>query len=165
MDILMSTIIEPTVGDTNTSVVLEDGTSTLVGDADLSTAKVLTTSPGLDSYTLDWLGATLDVNGEPYDSFKGDRLIIGKIAVDNVAAVEDIFLQVDAVADELYYLQQIDGEEVIYAQTDADLMLATDLAGNAFSGFTTDGIWLVGIECLLCTSPAPLLMSVVEVVE
>ena len=165
MDILMSTIVDPTEGETNTEVVLSDGSSTLVGDADLHSAPPLRTQAGLDSYTLDWSAATTDVNGDIYDLFKGDRLIIGKVATDDISVVEQGFLQLDVEADELYYLEQVDGVDLVYAQTSADLMLATSRDGTPFGGFTTDGIWLVGVECLSCTSPAPLLLSVVEVEE
>jgi len=82
---------------------------------------------------------------------------------DTVAQVEEVFLRVDTEADELYYLSSLDGTPVVQGETDADLMLATDADGNPFPGFTTDGIWLLGIECLSCLSPAPLALSIVEV--
>ena len=164
-DILMSTFVEPLESETNSSVVVDDDSSTLSFDTDLHSADPLVTSASFDEYSLDWSGVDNDVNGVPFDKLLGNRLLIGKVAADNITDVESIFLRLDDEAEELYYLSDVDGEQQVYGRTAADLMLATDLAGNNFGGFTTDGVWLVGIECLSCTSPAPLLLSVVEVEE
>ena len=164
-DILMSTFVDPTDGETNTMVTVDNTSSTLDFDVDLTTLTPLQTSSSFDAYTLDWSGVVNDANGKPFDSDLGNRVLIGKIDEPDLSAVEEIFLRVDSEASELYYLFEIDGIPVVFGKTDADLSLATDESGGAFPGFTTSGIWLVGIECLSCTSPAPMLLSVVEVPE
>lgn len=162
-DFLMPKIVVPTSGEANTDIVYTDTCAVLTADADLTGPKPLRTSASFDSYTLDWSGVTKDVYGQDFDDELGNRVLIGKVDLPSVSDVEEIFLRVDTEASELYRLNEVDGLPVVFGETSADLMLATDDAGNAFGGFTTDGIWLVGIECTTCTSPAPLLLSVVEV--
>lgn len=162
-DILMSSFVAPSDTSTNTNVLITDTSSVLSVEVDLASSAPIVAPAGADAYTLDWSDLNTDAYGSEYDDEKGNRILIGKVNYDTVAEVEDVFLRVDSEADELYYLSTVDGTPVVQGETDADLMLATDADGNAFTGFTTDGIWLLGIECLSCTSPAPLALSVVEV--
>ncbi len=164
-DFAMTKFVTPVAAETNTDIALTDDSASLDFDADLS-APALQTSASFDSYTLDWSAVTQDVNGAEWDDEKGNRVLIGKVDAKNIGDVEDIFLRVDSEASELYRLYDDEnGVLLVSGETSADLMLATDEAGNSFPGFTTDGIWLVGVECTSCTSPAPLLLSVVEVSE
>lgn len=155
IDILMSKFIVPTESATTTLVEVGNECATLIFDADLQSAPPLQVADGEIPW-LDWSGVTHDVNGAPFDPMKGDRLIIGKVPVETIEEAEAIFLRLDEEAEALYYLD-------VYAVTNADLGLARTDAGEAFGGFTTDGIWFVGVECLSCTSPAPLILAVVEV--
>lgn len=165
-DFAMTKFVVPTDGETNTDIQITDDCASLDFDADLHSAAPLKTSASFDSYTLDWSGVTQDVNGREWDDEKANRLLIGKVDATDIADVEDVFLRVDSEASELYRLYDDEsGVLLVSGETSADLMLATDDAGNPFPGFTTDGIWLVGVECTSCTSPAPLLLSVVEVSE
>lgn len=162
-DFVMTTFVVPVDGEPNTSVELTDASSTLVVDADLHSLTPMRTGAGLGDYTFDWSAVTKDVYGDPYDDQIGNQVLIGKVPFDDIAQVEEAFLRVDSEAEELYRLNVVDGIPVVLGETSADLMAATDAAGNPFGGFTTDGIWLLGVECTSCTSPAPLLLGVVEV--
>jgi hypothetical protein len=161
-DFLMNTFVVPTEGSKNTMVVLDDSSATLTFEVDLQSAPALRTSSSFDEYTLDWSAATKDVFGRDLDVGLVTRLIIGKVATDDISAVEADFLQLYELADELY-TQDVNG------LTFANLSGATLQSDGTtpFAGFTADGTWVVGIECTRqeCTNPAPLLLSVVEVVD
>lgn len=158
-DFLMNTFVVPTAGSKNTMVVIDDDSASLTFDVDLSSAPALQTAAGLPAYTLDWSAATTDVFGRELNLALVSRLIIGKVATDDLTQVEAEFLQLYENAEELYTLD-------VNGLTFADLSGATEqTSGAAFGGFTADGTWVVGIECTRqeCTNPAPLLLAVVEV--
>ena len=159
-DFLMNTFVVPTAGSKNTMVVIDDNSATLTFDVDLATAPALQTVAGLPEYTLDWSAATTDVFGRPLDLNLVTRLIVGKVATDNLGDVEADFLQLYELADELYTL---DVNGLTFANLNQAVLQAD--GATAFSGFSTDGTWVVGIECTRqeCTNPAPLLLAVVEV--
>jgi hypothetical protein len=46
-----------------------------------------------------------------------------------------------------------------YGLSSAALSDCTDADGAPFPGFSSDGTWLVGLSCLACSSPAPLLLG------
>lgn len=155
LDILMSTFVVPKGDSTNDVVTLDDDSATLTFEADLHSAPALQVAAGEVPW-VDWSGVSTDVNGAPYDPLLGDRLVIGKVPVATVEEAEDVFLRLDEEAEMLYFIN-------VYGKTAADLSTATSADGAKFDGFTTDGIWFVGVECLTCTSPAPLILTVVEV--
>lgn len=162
-DFVMPQFVVPSAGEPNDVVGFLDSTSSLAFDADLHSLEPMRTSADFDAWTFDWSAVTKDVYGNPYDDEVGNRVLVGHVPFDDIADLEAVFLRLDDEADALYRLDQVDGVPVVMGETDADLMLATDASGAAFPGFTTDGIWLVGVECSTCTSPAPLLLGVVEV--
>jgi hypothetical protein len=155
-DILMSSVVHPVVGESNHDVTMTSSSAVLDFDADLHSLEALSTSAGLGDYTLDWSAVTVDVSGQEYDVRLGDRLLVGHIDATEIGDVESVFLRLFEEASAIYYLD-------VYGLTFANLADAASLDGTAFTGFTEDGIWLIGVECLTCTSPAPLLLTVVNV--
>lgn len=156
-DILSNIFIVPSPGSPNTDIAMTNDTASLSFAVDLHSAPPLVSVAGSTSYTFDWSAATTEASGQAFDSAKGDRLLIGYVAGGTVAEVEANILTVLDTADALYRMD-------VFGLTSADLTLATErTTGAAFSGFTTDGVWLIGVECTTCTSPVPLILSVVEV--
>ncbi|MEQ1504017.1 MAG: hypothetical protein ABMB14_17375 [Myxococcota bacterium] len=155
-DILSSVVLVPKVAATNQAAALTASTASLTVDVHLDGAP-LTTAAGRGPYALDWSGATVDVFGHPFDPLIGDELVLAHFATEDPAEVEAAFLQLDTAADRLYRLDAFGVTAV------DDLAAATDGSGAAFDGFTADGTWLAGISCTTCTTPVPLLLTVVEV--
>jgi len=158
-DILMSSFVKPAGASTNTEVMIGDDAADLEFNANLSDLVHLETVAGADNYTADWSGLTTDIYGHDYDPLQGDRLLVGKIDVAGVSDIEALFLRLDTEAEKLYYL---DTYGITYVE---DLHAATADDGTTFPGFDTSGIWLLGVECTTCTSPAPLWLTVVDVVS
>lgn len=156
-DILSNIFVVPVPTSDDTDVAITDSTASLSFSVDLNSAAPLVSVAGAETYTFDWSAATVEASGQEFDVAKGDRLLIGHIADATVADVEANILTVLDTADELYRMSS-------YGVTSADLTLATErTTGQAFTGFTDNGVWLIGIECTTCTSPVPLLLSVVEI--
>jgi hypothetical protein len=157
-DILSSVFVVPTPGIETTHVEFTDGSATFEFEADLHSAAPLRTATGYEAYTLDWSAVEVDASGHEYDVLQGDRLLVGHVASDDVTEVEAGFVRLTEEADALYRMD-------VRNATSAGLGAALDAGGAPFPGFTTGGTWLVGVECTLCTSPAPLILARVEVVE
>ena len=155
-DIRSMMFIEPTPGESATEVAFSNTTAALDFQADLHSGEALKTLSDLDAYTLDWSGVTEDCNGHELDSSTADSLLLGHTSTTDITELENSFVQLLDVADELYRLY-------VYGETDANLFDAQDEEGNSFSGFTQDGTWVVGLECSSCLSPAPLTLTVVDV--
>jgi len=158
-DFLVNTFVVPTAGSTNTTVEMTDSSATLTFDADLQSATKLKAEAGATGCSLDWDAATTDVFGRELDLGLVTRLIIGKVGTEDLSQVEADFLQLYELSDELYTL---DVNGLTYAELDGAV---EQTSGETFGGFTSDGTWIVGIECTRqeCTNPAPLLLAVVDV--
>ncbi len=157
-DILSSAFVVPSATGTSSTIAFTDDTATLSFVADLHSADPLSTASGLDAYTLDWSGLSEDATGHSFSTNQGDELVIAHLGVGTVGEVEDVFLQALDSADAVYYLD-------VHGSSAATLDAAVDLEGSTFDGFTTEGVWIVGILCTTCTSPAPLFASTVNVVD
>jgi hypothetical protein len=169
-DILMSVVVVPVEGEKNTAVNFSTESSVLTFDADLASLTTVQTSPNQD-ITVDWAGVTTDVSGFPFDVRLADRLVIGKVAGTDIDAIEANFLQLYEQADEVYFLdvyglnfsELTDNGNLIRLDENGDPVLPRQLDGTPFTGFTTDGTWLMGFDCTTCTSPAPVFLTVVDV--
>jgi hypothetical protein len=168
-DILMSIVIKPVVGEANLEVTMTDSSSAMTFVPDLQTMDHLVTSPGQD-YTADWLDVTVDASGLEFDLRKYDRMVIGHTTMATLDEVEDVFLQLYELADEIYFLNvyglnyaEITDNGNVLRTEDGVPVLPTTLDGKVFEGFTREGYWLIGIDCTTCTSPAPVFLTVVDV--
>lgn len=158
-EILSTLFVDPDPASDVLRASFTDDTGSLSFEVDLHSATPLSAPSGTGSIAFDWSAATVEASGQPFDTANGDRLLLGHVADATVTDVEAGFLTVLESADELYQADT-------YGLTRIDLSGATERSsGAAFGGFTADGVWLIGIECTTCTSPAPLILSVVEVVD
>ena len=156
-DIRTVMFLEPEEDCENTAAAFTDATATLDFEVDLHSAQTLPTAAGL-TYTLDWSAVTRDSFGNEINPAGVDRILVGNAPGATLEEAEANFLQYFDQSDDIYRLD-------VFGITSSDLAGATDVDGDTFPGFTADGIWLVGLESLASTSPAPLVMGVVEVVE
>ncbi len=166
-EIAMSQFVVPVTGDGNHDIRMTDDSAALTFTADLHTPAAICTVAGASPYSLDWSAVTTNALGEPYEILDGDLLRIIHLPQEEIAEVEAVFLALDLAATETYYGYQSIGAGANpygYLELD-DLGGAETVDGTKFAGFTTDGTWLVDIECsaLGCFSPAPLLLAVVDV--
>lgn len=113
-------------------------------------------------WPIDWrdLKRTGDGGSVPYASI--DRVLL--------AFYEG--LTVKDLEDNIFDLEQLDGAEYWEiehdgTQRDTDLALAKDSDGKAFPGFDNgkEGTWLMGLMCGTCTSPAPIMLTILNPTE
>ncbi len=154
-DILASMHLLPLESAQLAEVAFDDHTASFSFQPDLQSLQPLRTSSGLGSYLADWSDVDLDASGHEFDDLLGDRLMVAQLDAASVAEVEGDFIDIFYACDNIWRLD-------VYGETDANLMLAEDADGGAFPGFSAEGVWLLGIECTSCTSPVPLIMTVVE---
>jgi len=159
-DFLMNVFVKPTAGSTNTTVTLDNSTSTLNFDVDLQSNDKMCVPADEPSIILDWTQVTTDAYNRPLDLAYVNNLVIGHIADDDLEAVEGLFLRLYDEADQLYDLN-VNGLDFAFLDE------ATSRADGTtpFPGFTPDGTWVVAVECTRdeCTNPAPILLVVMDV--
>ena len=148
-------VLTPTEGESNSDAAIDNDSATLDFEADLHSAEQLLTEPDT-LYTLDWSGITEDANGHTLTSNTVDRLTIGHVLNDDISELEGQFVQLLELADALYRMD-------VYGRDTLALEELTDESGAPFTGFTHDGTWLIALECPACLSPAPLVLTTVEV--
>lgn len=146
----------PTADETADVVAFENDISTLEVTVGLD-GEPIPAAAGLADIEMNWSGVTLDASGEAFDNLVGDELLIARFDVDSTDDIVDSFLELDTAAAEIYRVN-------VFGLSSASLGDAVDCDGNAFDGFTTEGIWLVGVSCVeVCANPVPLILSVVDV--
>ncbi|MFT4626032.1 MAG: hypothetical protein ACI8PZ_004703 [Myxococcota bacterium] len=169
-DILMSVVVRPVEGETNTMITMSNTSSVLGFTPDMSSLDTVSVCAEEGKQTFDWEDVTVDTSGAEWSVRKADKLLIGKID-GTVKDAEREFLQLDEMAAELYtmsvygqtFAKLVEDKSTDQVNQDGEPIWPVDLDGNTFDGFTEDGTWLLGIECSTCTSPAPLFLTVVEV--
>jgi len=154
-DVASLAVLTPTDGETNSDIVIDNESASLDFTADLHSATQLTAEPDT-LYTLDWSGITEDANGHTLTSNTVDRLTIGHVLNDEIGELEEQFVQLLELAATLYRMD-------VYGRDSLALEELTDESGAPFTGFTNDGTWLIALECPACLSPAPLVLTAVDV--
>jgi len=154
-DVASLAVLTPTEGETNSAIEIDNDSASLDFTADLHSATQLIAEPDT-GYTLDWSGVTEDATGHTLASNTFDRLTLGHVLNDDIGELEGQFVQLLEVADTLYRMD-------VYGRDSLALEELTDESGAPFTGFTNDGTWLIALECPSCLSPAPLVLTAVDV--
>lgn len=150
-DVLMSQFFDPSDASKDTTVALDDDSATFTYTVDLSSAPAVTGS----GTVLDWSGVETDVFGNDWNELRGTLALVAKFDAADVSEIEADFLRLEDNAVELYRADA-------FGRFRVDLATAEDADGNLFTGFTSDGVWLVGVTCPACLNPSPLLLAVVD---
>ena len=152
-DILTSIAVVPSPG-AGTEVAFTDESASFALSATF--AEPLVTAAEAGPYPLDWSGLSTDASGHELDPLLGDQLLVMH-TMEEVSALESDLIGVSNAATR-YRMG-------VYGETSAQLGGAQTAEGEAFGGFTSEGTWLVGIECSTCTNPVPLVLVPVLVRE
>ncbi|HJN77718.1 MAG TPA: hypothetical protein QGF58_27605 [Myxococcota bacterium] len=105
---------------------------------------------GTNEVRVDWSGLTVDGLQNDFDHGGIDRIMISHYAELSAADLEQQFLDLELVADDLY---------------DAELngvtsLMLSELEG--FEGIDGAGTWVLALRCSTCTHPAPPYLTVLE---
>jgi len=142
------------------TLVEDDGQGTITIDNDsarlnfsATLGQPLTAQEGVD-YTLDWSQITTDGSGQDFNSARVNQLFVGHVSEADAGAIETNFVHLIESSDAIYGVNA-------YGASSAALSDCVDAEGTPFPGFTSDGTWLIGLSCLACSSPAPLMLGYV----
>jgi hypothetical protein len=142
--------IEPLASSENTEIDFPDGCGMLDFDADLlskQTTAISTEGP----WVLDWTDLSIDGRGNDFNHSSIDGVMVGRYADLSVEDLQNQFLDIELMADDLWTIELTGGST-------ADL---ANLSGDTpFTDFSAEGTWIVALRCSLCSNPAPLFLSV-----
>ncbi|MEL6347689.1 MAG: hypothetical protein AAFV53_31575 [Myxococcota bacterium] len=155
IDTRMLALLDPEPSSSNTTVSIEGGCDVLDFSTDLSALQRLSAPAEADSWIVDW--SRLTQTGLDNELVFGsvDGVLIGFYEGLSVSDIETQFLDLELIASALYEIPLESG-------VGAELTDARTADGRSFSGFTGDGIWLVGLTCASCANPAPLFLTIIE---
>lgn len=145
--------ITPTTDETNTNIDVPDPCGLLSYSTELD---VLTpvVAPAEGPYLMDWSALTVDARGKLFSDEAIDQIVVGHYQNLTVADLEAQFLDLELLADEIWRMP-------VANATRADLSL---LQGDSpFTSFTSEGLWILGLQCTVCANPAPRFLTVVQV--
>jgi hypothetical protein len=138
------------------------GCNLLTVDADLHTlTKVVMPTQG--PWVVDWSHITKYGTGPTaaFGDFEYLDLTIGFSQNKTVADLEKNFFDIETSATRLWHVGNINSGAGAHS---ADLSLATDAEGNAFTGFNQqDGVWAIALRCPTCQNPMPLVLTIVDI--
>ncbi len=153
----MMTFIHPSVTSDVQRVDIKEDCDVLEFEADLTdlTPVKVPESPPL---TVDWTEITR--NGQDITpSFGGiDGASLGFYGGMNAADLESKILDLFLIADKTFQIE-------LNGDFHADIAAATDAAGNPFTGFAGDGIWVFTLTCSTCQNPSPQFVTIFEPVD
>jgi hypothetical protein len=147
------TFLEPTKGSKVTSVSVPPACGMLDLDVelDLLSPVVIEDAAG---WIFDWSGLTVDGLGNAFTTAGLDQLMLGYYEGVSVADLEDQFLDIELIADQVYTLS-------LSGTTYADASLAYD-GTTPFTGWSGDGLWIFALRCTRCYNPAPLFLTILD---
>lgn len=145
--------LEPSATATNERATFEEGACRFEVEVDLDAGLPIKVPEGAIP-PLDWSGLTVDGRGAALALQRVDRIRVARFDSLDLATLEGRLAELDQLADESWRWG-------VTGTTEADLHDLPD-GGSAFPGFSADGLWLLSLECSICTSPMPLFVGVVE---
>jgi hypothetical protein len=144
----------------NTNVTLTNSSTTLTYHADLQSLHPTGVPAGTANLTLDWSQIDKNALGNSFGNMPGypttsiTSAIVGHYT-QSLSQLESQFLDLQTIAQDLY-TAQIDFGNTL------DFTKLTDSSGKSFSGITSDGTWLVALQCGACQNPAPWYLTVLK---
>jgi hypothetical protein len=152
--------LEPTSASSGTAAPALSGCDMLQFVPDLQSSTPLSikkTGP----WEIDWSGLTRDSQGNPVKFNRVDRLVIGFYENLTLADLEAQIFDLETLPKDLYEIS-------LTGQREANLADAVHtVTGQSFSGFdqATEGVWIFGLLCGGCQTPAPIVLSTIQPID
>ena len=142
----------PTEGETNTTVAINDASSRLDVEVDLHSLAPVVVEADDPNVTLDWSELSTDGLGNPI----------------NLDGIDEVFVaRYDATFPELesqvFDLMTLSPDTWVGDVSGARSLVLSDLDGpRPFPGVDATSTWLVALTCSTCTNPAPRFVTVLQ---
>lgn len=133
------------------TVALTDASTRLEVEVDLHSAAPIVMASGGDPL-LDWGGLTSDGQGNPLSVQTIDHLMLARYEA-SIEELEDRVFDLQRIPDERYDL-------AVSGRTTA--RLSELLGASDQPPLSTEGTWLLALECSLCSNPAPKFVARVQ---
>ncbi len=155
------TFVKPTAASTSTSVSIPSSCGVLDFTADLASAEAVAI-PAAGPWVVDWDGLTKNGQGGDLAFESIDSVLLGFYGGMTVEEIQSQIMDLELVATTLWEIPVSGALSADLA--DARERTASGSPGAAFPGFDQagDGVWLLGLMCSGCQSPAPLVLTVLE---
>jgi hypothetical protein len=158
------TFVKPTSSSDTTTVEIPPGCSEAGNILSKYTASLKPDNevsiPADGPWVVDWSQVKHDGTGNAIDSGSIDSLLLGFYEGMTVDEIQSQIKDLEIVATTLW---EVDTKGTSADLADARERTASGKAGDPFSGFTsTDGVWLLGLMCSGCQSPAPVVLAVLD---
>jgi hypothetical protein len=148
--------IKPKEGSIVTKVKGRSGGSELRFSADFNKPKV--DIPAKGPWVVDWSALTKDCVGVDVVFGNIETLLLAFYPGYDTSKLAENALNYDRIPGATYYKATIPG-----GKNSADLAEAKTDKGEAFTGFnTTDGLWVVALQCSKCYLPAPVAVAILN---
>jgi hypothetical protein len=141
-------------GTSNTDVKMTDTSTHLTYSANMHSATPTGVPLGTGDITLDWTTMDTTALGTPFDPTSVTYALVGHYS-EKVLDLEKKFLDIQLIATELF-------EATISVGTSIKLSELTKDGSKSFSGITSEGTWVVALQCGACRNPAPWYLSVLR---
>jgi hypothetical protein len=149
---------QPTDGETNDVVPLNNDSTTLSYTVDLGSLEPILLPRGTGDVVLSWADdarLTKNAMGAAWVPTYITDVTIAHYVGHSVADLERDFLLLQELASEQYGARLSAGQETALAGL-------ADRAGNPFPGIDQNGIWLFSLSCGSCRNPAPWFLSILR---
>jgi hypothetical protein len=138
---------------TNSEVKVTNDSTRLEFKADLTKLTPTGIPAGTADITLDWEDIKTNAIGDEFMTNSITTAMVGHYKESPAELSTDKFLNLDRIATELYRADIATGTTLNFS----DLK---DSSGKQFSGITSDGTWIVGLQCGTCHNPSPLYVTI-----
>ncbi|MCP4606404.1 MAG: hypothetical protein GY847_38835 [Proteobacteria bacterium] len=152
----MLTFIKPSDTSNNTSVDIDVGCGVLDFSASLRQLTTLDI-PQDTPWIIDWSDLAKDGQNNEIVFENIDGVLLGFYEGKTIQELEEHLLDLKIIHSSIYEIQLAGGRK-------ADLSMATN-ANASFTGFSGNGIWLLGLLCSACQNPAPLFLTILNPVS
>ena len=150
----MAAFVQPTPGAVEDTLVITNDSTDLQVTVDLTSIDPVSVPADDPAIIADWSQVTLDGRGNDIEFGDLDQLMIGHYEDLGPADLEQQFLDIELIAEDIWLLDLTGG-------TTANLSAATNDSG-AFPGVGTSGTWILALRCMTCANPAPPYLALIE---
>jgi hypothetical protein len=144
--------------ETNTLVTLTDDSTVLDYAVDLTSSQKIGLPPERSDIVLDWTDDSLLTKNAIGNEFKPTaitRVMVGHYPDLTLAEIEEQFLQIDTIAQDLWTAGISAGTRISLSELQTE-------DGKPFTGIDRQGTWLVALVCGSCALPTPWFIGVLE---
>ncbi len=138
----------------NTTIILATGSADLDYTVDLSSMSQLLLDNKRGNVTVDWTALESNGSGLDFKVSDIDQMMLARYD-ESLDGLEDEFLLIQDIAAEMY-------TGPIEGVGEYNFLDLVDDDGNSFSGFDSDGTWIMALLCGDCINPAPPFLGVIS---